>query len=377
MRDPAAKTCGQPSPCDLTCSEIILETPPGPASEKSSRTSGHCGLDNSSSSSYETGNFVCADRPNVGELWTCEQERMDGSLEERIVSLIERSERFRPTPSYSPNKERLGCKVASSLSSSCLMQSARRACVLEVVELCDRFELTTQTAAMAVNYLDRTLSTNLVKRRNYNGAILKAVTLACLSIATKLEEVVMLTPDDLQVYVPPFERIDTSLVNMVEQTVLIQLDWHLLVPTAVDLFTPFLCYLQAMPLWFNANECHAVVPTAWVDAHTTLWIKSCDYIHRTLADAVMMEFSAAELALGSLMCTLEECWEGGRTCTRLCQLFAHIETQFSKLDHAKARRCRDTLQRLVVVSEISSMPPSPTSTLRARPVLGTKRKAAD
>jgi hypothetical protein len=70
---------------------------------------------------------------------------------------------------------------------------------------------------------------------------------------------------------------------MVEQMVLIQLDWHLLVPTAVDLFTPFLCYLQAMPLWFDANECHDVVPTAWVDAHTTLWIKSCDYVHRTLA----------------------------------------------------------------------------------------------
>jgi hypothetical protein len=38
-----------------------------------------------------------------------------------------------------------------------------------------------------------------MQRRNYNAAILKAVTLACLSIATKLEEVVMLTPDDLQV----------------------------------------------------------------------------------------------------------------------------------------------------------------------------------
>lgn len=81
------------------------------------------------------------------------------------MSMIERSERFRPTPSYSPNQERIGHQVTSSLSSSCLMQSARRACVLEVVELCDRFELTTQTAAIAVNYLDRTLSTNLVKVR--------------------------------------------------------------------------------------------------------------------------------------------------------------------------------------------------------------------
>jgi hypothetical protein len=90
-----------------------------------------------------------------------------------------------------------------------------------------------------------------------------------------------------------------------------------------------------------------------------------------------MEFSAAELALGALMCTLEECWEGGRASTRLDQLFAHIETQFSKLDHAKARCCRDTLQRLLAVSETSSMPPSPTSILQARPVLGTKRKAAD
>ena len=91
----------------------------------------------------------------------------------------------------------------------------------------------------------------------------------------------------------------------------------------------------------------------------------------------MMEFSAAELALGALMCTLEECWEGGRGSPRLGQLLAHIEAQFSNLDHAKARRCRDTLQRLLEVSEISSMPPSPTSILQAQPVLGTKRKAAD
>eukprot|EP00959_Pyramimonas_sp_CCMP1952_P470945 9497573-Pyramimonas_sp.AAC.2 len=64
--------------------------------------------------------------------------------------------------------------------------------------------------------------------------------------------------------------------------VLIQLEWHLLIPTAVDMLTPFICFLQAMPAWADASDCHPEVPVIWAEEHKYLWKRSCEHLHPTL-----------------------------------------------------------------------------------------------
>uniref|UniRef100_A0A7S0WWI6 Cyclin-like domain-containing protein n=1 Tax=Pyramimonas obovata TaxID=1411642 RepID=A0A7S0WWI6_9CHLO len=369
-------TCGDPSETwDLTCNELILETPPGPG--QSPRSSWQDGVDEGSLSSEGGGIFEWAsEHPNVDELWICERERIDGKLEERVMDLIERSERHRPVADYLTSGARTESGCSSSLD-SCMSADTRMGLVQEMLDVCDRFELSTQTAALAVNYLDRTLSTDLVKRRNYGRDILKTVTLACLTIAIKLEEVMTVTPYALQMHLQPNDRVDTILVNVVEQMVLIQLEWHLLVPTAVDLLTPFICFLQAIPAWATATDCHPTVPLVWAEEHKHLWKKSCELLHVSLADAATLEFSAAELALGAVLGAVELCWLGAaespHATWRLAALTEQIQTAFPHLPHAPARRCKRAMLRLA--DEASPEPPSPRSTLEA-PCLG-KRKAPD
>ena len=86
----------------------------------------------------------------------------------------------------------------------------------------------------------------------------------------------------MQMHLQPRERIDTDLVNLVEQMVLIQLEWRLLVPTAVDLLTPFICFLQAMPAWAGATDCHPTVPPIWAEEHKHLWKMSTEYLNLAL-----------------------------------------------------------------------------------------------
>jgi hypothetical protein len=112
----------------------------------------------------EAGQFdATAERPNVDELWSCERERIDGALEKKVANMIEKSERFRPTPDYIAENTNAG--TACSSGASCISASARRGLVTQVLGLILRFELATQTAALTVNYLDRMLATDLVKVR--------------------------------------------------------------------------------------------------------------------------------------------------------------------------------------------------------------------
>ena len=68
------------------------------------------------------------------------------------------------------------------------------------------------------------------------------------------------------------------MFNLVQQMVLIQLDWHIFIPTALDLLTPLICVLQATPAWAYAPDRLPSVPSDWVEAHEYLWKKSCEYV---------------------------------------------------------------------------------------------------
>ena len=158
----ARPTCVEPF--DLTCTELILETPPGAAIGQHYGNRWQSEYDWSDSSLDEAGQFdATAERPNVDELWSCERERIDGALEKKVANMIEKSERFRPTPDYIAENTNAG--TACSSGASCISASARRGLVTQVLGLILRFELATQTAALTVNYLDRMLATDLVKVR--------------------------------------------------------------------------------------------------------------------------------------------------------------------------------------------------------------------
>eukprot|EP00959_Pyramimonas_sp_CCMP1952_P369420 7737816-Pyramimonas_sp.AAC.1 len=150
----------------LLCDEIIAETPPAEVNGHGYRW--QCFLDGSWISSDEASPTACdwsgLVSPNVDELMSYEVERIEGMLNERINSMIKRSEILRPRthyiakPGYTEPRVR---KTELSAEVIRLSASERTALVLEILEVCERYELLPNTAALAVNYLDRFFSKGL------------------------------------------------------------------------------------------------------------------------------------------------------------------------------------------------------------------------
>uniref|UniRef100_A0A7S0N2F7 Cyclin N-terminal domain-containing protein n=1 Tax=Pyramimonas obovata TaxID=1411642 RepID=A0A7S0N2F7_9CHLO len=347
----------------LLCDEIITETPLSDANSHNTRWT--CLLDGTWISS--DGESPCASEwspisPNVDELLSYEEERIDGTLNERINSMIERSERLRAKPFFSIAGEHAqeACTPKAEFSGDVtrLGVSERRSLVLEILEVCDRYELLPNTAALAVNYLDRFFSLGLtspdIKRAQIHADdLLKSVSFACLSIAIKLEEVVSITPDELQDHVPPGKRIHPATINLVEDLVLKRLDWRLNAITAVSFLSPFILMLQGMPQWANTMRDLQDFPAGWAEEHQHLWVQSVKHVTRSLAEAGLQRYTEAEKALAALMCALADNWfdlSGRRAEEPLQRLFAYLALTLHQLDTVQVYACWATMQRVGAAS---------------------------
>jgi len=201
---------------------------------------------------------------------------------ERITSMIEKSESFRPKSSrgVSDGCTEGSCGRAPEFGADVvrLDPSERRTLVLEILEVCDRYELLPNTAALAVNYLDRIFSCTFtspdIETSSHAKDLRRTVSYACLSIAIKLEEIVTIAPDELQDHVPKGVRIDPATVNSVEDLVLKRLDWRLNAITAVSFLSPFILTLQALPFWTTCHQSPWQSRARWAEEHQHLWVQS-------------------------------------------------------------------------------------------------------
>ncbi|XP_072997923.1 putative cyclin-D7-1 [Typha latifolia] len=110
------------------------------------------------------------------------------------------------------------------LQCSSNLSSARFRAMQYIIQVCNKLGLATGTACNAANYVDRFLSMNSYMK--WEGWMVELLSIACLSIASKLDEVNIPSLQDLQTVDLDHSFVVSSIMEM-ELTVVKALDWRL------------------------------------------------------------------------------------------------------------------------------------------------------
>ncbi|URE11980.1 Cyclin, N-terminal domain [Musa troglodytarum] len=143
-----------------------------------------------------------------------------------LRDLLRREHRYLPCHDYSHQLHR-----------SSYLPAARTRAMQYIILVCNRLDLATGTAFNAVNYLDRFISMNCTVR--WEDWMMELLSVACLSIASKMDEVSMPSLHDLQME-ELGHSFEARTIQQMELTVLKTLDWRLacITPyTYVEVFT--------------------------------------------------------------------------------------------------------------------------------------------
>ncbi|CAL9098172.1 unnamed protein product [Musa textilis] len=137
----------------------------------------------------------------------------DEDRDNSLRDLLEREHQHAPRRGY-----------LDHLRQSSNLSAARTRAVRYIVQVCSRLNLATGTAFSAVNYLDRFISMNCVMR--WEEWMVELLSVACLSIASKMDEVSIPSWYDLQME-DPSHSFAASTIQEMELTILERLDWRL------------------------------------------------------------------------------------------------------------------------------------------------------
>ncbi|KAH9609146.1 hypothetical protein KSS87_002372 [Heliosperma pusillum] len=142
------------------------------------------------------------------------------------------------------------------------------------------------TAYLAVNYLDRFLSSHILP--HIGGWPLQLLSVACLSLAAKMEEPLVPSLVDLQVEGVKF-IFEPKTIQRMELLVLDVLDWRLRV------VTPF-TFISFFSYKLDASGTHAAL----------LMTRSTDIILTNIQEASFLENSASSIAAAAILCAASE-----------------------------------------------------------------------
>ncbi|XP_020274853.1 putative cyclin-D7-1 isoform X2 [Asparagus officinalis] len=145
-----------------------------------------------------------------------------------------------------------------------------------------RLSLQCGTIFAAVNYLDRFLSLNC--HIKWEIWMIELSSIACLSIASKVDEVFIHSLDDFQTDDLEHTYQSSTIVRM-ELTILKALDWRLICVTPysyIDLFT------SCLP------------------SHDSLHTRTVEILYRALLEIKFVECNASVIAVSALRCCIEE-----------------------------------------------------------------------
>ncbi|KAM0849718.1 hypothetical protein ACQ4PT_053557 [Festuca glaucescens] len=154
------------------------------------------------------------------------------------------------------------------------VSGARSKAVRYILYAFGRLGLAAATAFNAVNYLDRFLSIQC--HLNWEAWMVELVSVACLSVACKLDEVSIPSLHDLQMEEVMSHSFRASAIRDMELELLKALQWRL------ACITPY-SYLDLLPLPTTASNC------------TSLLLRS-------LLDPSFLRFDASVLAAAALRC---------------------------------------------------------------------------
>ncbi|KAE9607101.1 putative cyclin B3, G2/mitotic-specific [Lupinus albus] len=191
---------------------------------------------------FSDSNVVCSEDTigilsgNSPELYSCD---IDSSLppplrspedEESIAGFIENERNFVTRSDY-----------LSRFWSRSLDDSARKESVAWILKVQDYYGFHPLTAYLSVNYMDRFLNSRQLPT---NGWALQLMSVACLSLAAKMEEPLVPSLLDLQVEGPKYIFEPTTIRRM-ELLVLGVLDWRLRSITPFSFLGLFACKLDS------------------------------------------------------------------------------------------------------------------------------------
>ncbi|XP_010922972.1 putative cyclin-D7-1 [Elaeis guineensis] len=159
------------------------------------------------------------------------------------------------------------------------LSTARTKAIRYIILVCSRLGLATGTAFNAVNYLDRFFSMNC--RMKWEVWMTDLLSVACLSIASKLDEVNTpslhhLQTEDLNHCFQP------STIQQMELTVLKTLDWRL------SCVTPY-SYVHLL---------------TW-HIHSSLSARVTHLLLRALLDTTFVDFAASTIAVSAMRCVVQ------------------------------------------------------------------------
>lgn len=233
--------------------------------------------------SEESGDVLSAgDSPDVSSAPFDSPARLDDE-EESIAGFIE-DERS----SFSPGggSHSLSSSSSSTTSSILLESSSRSLSVAWILKVRAFYGFQAVTAYLAVNYLDRFLSSHPLPQTS--GWPLQLLSVACLSLAAKMEEPLVPSLLDLQVEGTKF-IFEPKTIQRMELLVLSVLDWRLRSITPFTFISFFAYKIDA------TGSCSGF-----------LIARSTDIIMSNIREGSFMEYWPSSIAAAAILCAASE-----------------------------------------------------------------------
>ncbi|CAN6239354.1 unnamed protein product [Urochloa humidicola] len=226
------------------------------------------------------------------------------------------------------------------------LAAVRRDAVDWIWKVIDHYNFAPLTAVLSVNYLDRFLSTyELPEGKPW---ISKLLAVACLSLASKVEETFAPLPLDLQVIEEKKFVFEGRTIKRMELLVLSTLKWRMHAVTACSFIEYFLHKLSDLG-----------APSLLARS------RSADLILSTAKGAEFVVFRPSEIAASVALAAIGECRSS---------VIERAATSCKYLDKERVLRCHEMIQEKITMgsivlksagSSISSVPQSPTGVLDA------------
>ncbi|PON66786.1 Cyclin [Parasponia andersonii] len=163
--------------------------------------------------------------------------------------------------------------------------SARLEAVNWILTVHAYFQFRPETAYRCVNYLDRfLLSTTLPKGK---GWPLQLLSVACLSLAAKMEETSVPLLLDLQTKEPKF-KFNPQTIQRMELMVMAVLKWRLRLMTPFDFVHHFISKLSSIGFQSECDQNHVVSHTSDIIVQTCQVIDFLDYSPPAIAAAAVI-----------------------------------------------------------------------------------------
>ncbi|XP_074590862.1 cyclin-D1-1-like [Curcuma longa] len=207
--------------------------------------------------------------------------------------------------------------------------SARRATVEWILKVRAYYRFSPLTAYLAVIYLNRFLSFH---RLQQNGWALQLLSVACLSLAVKMEETLVPTLLDLQVEGAKFIFEPRTVLRM-ELLVLAALDWRLRAVTPFTFINFFA--LQVDPTSKRAK---------------TLVSKAAQIILSSMQEIDITSHSPSELAAAAIICAVDETQDLAIVGPTIAASW------FAGLTEERISNCYRTMRRIVVERRLRKSP---------------------